>query len=87
VRNNHYDTVAFLLERGADVDYKLPDGVAALNMAVLNADYDLAALLLDFGADPNSRDARGTPLHTVVWLHEPGSPPDFAPVFVFRWTI
>lgn len=78
VRNNRYDTAEFLLEHGANVNDTLPDGVAALNMAVLNADYDLAGLLLDFGANPNSRDARGTPLHTVVWLHEPGSPPDFA---------
>lgn len=78
VRNNRYGTVRFLLEQGADVNDALPDGAAALNMAVLNADYDLAALLLDVGADPNNRDSRGTPLHTVVWLHEPGSPPDFA---------
>lgn len=78
VRNNRYDTAQFLLEQDADVNDALPNGVAALNMAVLNADYDLAALLLDFGADPNTRDPRGAPLHTVVWLHEPGAPPDFA---------
>lgn len=78
VRNNHQETAKFLLEHGANVNDTLPDGVAALNMAVLNADYDMASLLLDFGANPNSRDPRGTPLHTVVWLNEPGAPPDFA---------
>lgn len=78
VRNNHPETAKFLLQHGADVNYALPDGTAALNMAVLNADFDLASVLLDFGANPNQRDARGTPLHTVVWLHQPGAPPDFA---------
>jgi ankyrin repeat protein len=47
-------------------------------MAILNADFDLAALLLDAGADPNVPDPRGHPLHVVVWSHQPGAPPDFA---------
>ncbi len=78
VRNNHLETAKSLLQHGANVNDALPDGTAALNMAVLNADFDVASMLLDFGANPNSRDPRGTPLHTVVWLHEPGAPPDFA---------
>jgi ankyrin repeat protein len=47
-------------------------------VAILNADFDLAAMLLDAGADPNSPDPRGHPLHVVAWLHQPGKPPDFA---------
>ena len=78
VRNNQMDTVKYLLQHGANVNDALPDGTAALNMAVLNADFDLASMLLDFGANPNQRDPRGFPLHTVVWLHQPGAPPDFA---------
>ncbi len=78
VRNNRIETVKFLLEHGANVNDALPDGTAALNLSILNADFDLASLLLDFGANPNLRDPRGMPLHTVVWLHEPGAPPDFA---------
>jgi uncharacterized protein len=78
VRNNQLDAAKFLLQHGAEVNYALPDGTAALNMAVLNADFDLASMLLDFGANPNQRDPRGMPLHTVVWLHQPGAPPDFA---------
>lgn len=78
VRNNRMDTVKYLLQHGANVNDALPDGTAALNMAVLNADFDLASVLLDFGANPNQRDPRGFPLHTVVWLHQPGAPPDFA---------
>lgn len=78
VRNNRIETVKFLLEHGANVNDKIPDGTSALSMAILNADFDLAALLLDSGADPNVPDPRGHPLHVVVWLHQPGAPPDFA---------
>ena len=78
VRNNRIETVRFLLEQGANVKDKIPDGTSALSMAILNADFDLAALLLDSGADPNVPDPRGHPLHVVVWLHQPGAPPDFA---------
>jgi ankyrin repeat protein len=78
VRNNRMDTVRFLLERGANVNDKIADGTSALSMAILNADFDLAAMLLDAGANPNVPDPRGHPLHVVVWLHQPGAPPDFA---------
>jgi ankyrin repeat protein len=78
VRNNRYDTAKFLLQQGADVEDKIPDGTSALSLAILNADFDLAALLLEAGANPNVPDPRGHPLHVVVWLHEPGAPPDFA---------
>jgi ankyrin repeat protein len=78
VRNNRYETVKFLLTQGANVNDRIPDGTSALSMAILNADFDLAALLLEAGADPNVPDPRGHPLHVVVWLHQPGAPPDFA---------
>ena len=78
VRNGRFETVQFLLKQGANANDRIPDGTAALSMAILNADFDLAALLLDAGADPNVPDPRGYPLHVVVWLHEPGAPPDFA---------
>jgi len=78
VRNNRLETVTFLLQQGANVNDRIPDGTSALSLAILNADFDLAALLLDAGANPNVPDPRGHPLHVVVWLHQPGAPPDFA---------
>jgi len=78
VRNNRSETVKFLLAQGANVNDRIPDGTSALSMAILNADFDLAALLLESGADPNVPDPRGHPLHVVVWMHQPGAPPDFA---------
>jgi hypothetical protein len=42
-------------------------------MAVINAYYDLAALLLDNGADPNIADPRGSMLHAMSFMRRPGS--------------
>lgn len=83
VRNNRLETTKFLLQHGADPNDSIPGAnggpaTAAINIAVLNADFDLASLLLDAGANPSVRDARGYPIHVVVWLHQPGAPPDFA---------
>ncbi len=56
-----------LLEAKADANGALNDGTSMLLLAVTNAHYELAALLLEFGANPNA-DARGwTPLHQLVW--------------------
>jgi len=41
---------------------------SALALAVINAHYELAALLLEKGADPNAPDARGSVLHAVAWM-------------------
>ena len=30
-------------------------------------------MLLDYGADPNVQDPRGSALHSLVWLRKPGT--------------
>ena len=47
-------------------------GVSALVLAVTNAHYELAAMLIDRGADPNSAEAGWTALHTISWVRKPG---------------
>jgi ankyrin repeat protein len=42
-------------------------------LAVANAHFDLAALLLDAGADPNADGPGWTPLHTITWVRKPGT--------------
>jgi hypothetical protein len=42
-------------------------------MAVINAYYDMASVLLDYGANPNVQDLNGTPLHSLVWMRKPGT--------------
>ena len=54
-------------------------GTSALTLAITNAHFELAAMLLDRGANPNA-DAQGwTPLHQLAWTRRPpiqhGLPP------------
>ena len=50
-----------------------PDvGASALEVAVSNAHFEVAALLLERGADPNAAGPGWTPLHTVSWVRKPG---------------
>ena len=65
-RGGQIEAARALLDAGADVNERLPDGTSALVVAVMNAHYELAALLLDRGADPNA-DAQGwTALHQIA---------------------
>jgi len=73
VRNGELDALATLIEAGANVNAVAPDGTSALNVAIVNGYFDAAAMLLAHGADPNLPDARGSPLHSIAWLREPGS--------------
>jgi ankyrin repeat protein len=67
VRGGHLDAVRTLLESGVSVNEAMPDGTSALVLAVMNAHYELAGVLLDRGADPNA-DAQGwTALHQIAW--------------------
>jgi ankyrin repeat protein len=45
-----------------------------LALAIINAHYQLAAELLDHGADPNINDARGSALHALTWMRNRGLP-------------
>jgi len=53
-----------------------PDGATAMVLAIINAHYDLAAMLLEKGADPNVADVTGmaalyaaVDMHTLPWAH------------------
>jgi uncharacterized protein len=47
-------------------------GTSALEMAVANAHYELANVLLDAGADPNADGPGYTALHMVTWIRKSG---------------
>ena len=47
-------------------------GASALEVAVSNAHFELAAQLLERGADPNAAGVGWTPLHTISWVRKPG---------------
>ena len=79
VRQDATEAVRALAVAGANLNATDPDGTTALVLAVINAHYDLAATLLDLGADPNVGDSTGmTPLYAAVDMHTldetPGRP-------------
>ena len=67
VRAGHIDASRVLLESGANVNETLPDGTSALVLAVINAHYELAGVLLDAGADPDADGQGWTALHQIAW--------------------
>jgi ankyrin repeat protein len=88
VREGRISVVRALLKAGADVNDTIQPptpgrrltsghgatraGTSALHMAVVNAHYELAAYLLDAGADPNAIGPGYTALHIVSWVRKPG---------------
>jgi ankyrin repeat protein len=79
VREGRIGAARSLLHAGADVNdtWKVSRGMgagsSALVIAVANAHYELASVLLDAGADPNASAQGWTALHEVTWVRKPGT--------------
>jgi ankyrin repeat protein len=60
-----------LVSGGAKLDLVDPDGATALVIAIINAHYDFAAMLLEAGADPNvaDKDAGMGALYATADMH------------------
>lgn len=66
-REGALDSVRELAAGHADLNMTEPDGTNALLMAIINAHYDVAAFLVNAGADPNIADKYGrTALYASV---------------------
>ena len=89
VQNGQTAMALYLITRGAEIDFKRNrDGQTALQLAVSEGNVELARMLLEQGADPNSATRRGfTALDSAVRrcdgptagvLLEHGADPDFA---------
>jgi ankyrin repeat protein len=69
-RENCVACVDALLANGADIDLPDPDGVSALHLAIMNANWDLAKRLLEAGADVDQWDIYGeAALFTAIGLY------------------
>ncbi|MEO6244365.1 MAG: ankyrin repeat domain-containing protein, partial [Opitutaceae bacterium] len=86
-RAGHADLVRLLLKAGVDVNEatqpaknpakKLPRaGTSALIIAVENGHFELAAALLELGANPNDLRSGYAPLHVLTWVRKPDSGED-----------
>jgi ankyrin repeat protein len=81
VRGGHTEVVRLLREAGVDIKEAartekserkfLRNGASALTTAIENAHFELAAWLLDQGADPNDMRSGYTPLHILSWIRKP----------------
>ncbi|MEO8256659.1 MAG: ankyrin repeat domain-containing protein [Acidobacteriota bacterium] len=70
-----------LADKGASLNVTAPDGATALVLAIINTHYDLAAMLLEKGADPNVADVTGmaalyaaVDMNTLPWAHGRAAP-------------
>jgi uncharacterized protein len=70
-RENALDAGRALIKGGAALNLVDPDGATALEIAIINAHYEFAALLLETGADPNVVDSEAGmgPLYAAVDMH------------------
>ena len=70
-RENAFDAGRALVTAHADLNATDPDGATALVIAIINANYDFAAFLIEAGADPNvvDKDAGMGPLYAAVDMH------------------
>ena len=66
VRAGRLAAVRALLDNGANVNETTSNGLSVLVLATINAHYELAAFLLDRGADPKAAGQGWTALHQVV---------------------
>jgi len=70
-RENALDAGRALIAAGADLDVQDPDGATALVIAIINAHYEFANMLIDAGADTNLADTEPGmgPLYAAVDMH------------------
>jgi len=89
VKNDREAMALYLITRGANVRSKRNrNGMSALQLSVVEWNAELATILLEHGADPNTQSNRGyTPLYgaiahcdvpTILTLLEHGADPGFA---------
>ena len=73
VRAGAVDAVNVLLKSGATVHDVTSDGTGVLVMAIASTHFELAAVLLERGADPNAKAQGWTPLHQIAYTRRPNT--------------
>jgi ankyrin repeat protein len=69
-RQGSVEAARALADLGVELNRTDPDGMSALVIAIINAHYDLAAMLAEKGADPNVADVTGmAAVYAAVDMH------------------
>ena len=71
-RQGSLQAIEALAALGADLNQTDPDGATALIIAIINANYDVAALLVEKGADPNigEKESKMAALYAAVDMNK-----------------
>ncbi|KAA5543604.1 ankyrin repeat domain-containing protein [Roseiconus nitratireducens] len=80
-RQGHADIVRRLLDAGADIQATMNPlrtsgraprkGMSPLLLAVESGHFELALMMVDWGADPNDQRSGFAPLHALSWVRRP----------------
>ncbi len=71
-RQGCLECAKILVDAKAHIDAVDPEGISVTLLAIINGHYDVAAFLVDKGADPNLADRTGrTALYSAVDFHTP----------------
>ncbi len=80
-RQGSLEAAQALVEGKANMDLSNPDGTTPMIIAILNAHFDLAAMLLEKGANPNAVDKTGrgslyaaADMHRFEWMYSRPAP-------------
>jgi len=67
VRAGAIDAASALLDAGAAVNDTMLDGTSLLVLATTNAHYEMAGVLLDYGANADAAEQGWTAMHQIAW--------------------
>jgi ankyrin repeat protein len=69
IRSGDIDTARELLDQGADLKVTGSDGTTPVSLAIINANWEMAAFLVSRGADANGNDlVHGRPLQALAFV-------------------
>jgi ankyrin repeat protein len=69
IRSGSIDTARELLDQGANLNVTGRDGTTMISLAIINANWEMASLLVSRGADPNGNDPiHGRPLQALAFM-------------------
>ena len=68
INENKINSVKLLISKGANLNYRLPNGISPLSIAVVKDNLEIVKLLVENGAEINTHDGHGaSPFQNAVF--------------------